>query len=120
MDAGPDPRAGPGLLDLQTKRAGLGALFYGELISVNCRCCSRWAAVGLFLGATRAFPQGQITFNNRVNNVVIAPVYGVEAANPNLVRNGNTSSGTPVGTQTYSGSLLAGTGFTAQLFGGPT
>src|SRR5437899_2952436 len=33
---------------------------------------------------------------------------------------GNTASGTPAGTQIYSGALLAGTGFTAQLFAGPT
>jgi len=67
----------------------------------------------------QAFPQGQITFNNRVNNVVIAPVYGVEA-DANVARHGNTASGTPTGGQTYSGALLAGTGFTAQLFAGPT
>lgn len=73
----------------------------------------------LLLAPARAFPQGQITFNNRVNNVVIAPVYGVEA-DPHLARHGNTASGTPAGTQSYSGPLLAGTGFTAQLFGGPT
>ena len=37
-----------------------------------------------------------------------------------LAKSGNTSLGTPVGTQTYNGSPLAGNGYTAQLFGGPT
>jgi len=73
----------------------------------------------LLLAPGRAFPQGQITFNNRVNNVVIAPVYGLEA-DPHLAKHGNTASGTPAGIQSYAGALLAGTAFTAQLFAGPT
>lgn len=65
-------------------------------------------------------PQGQVVFNNRIFNAVVAPVYGVEPSNPELVKQGNTATGTPPGAQTYSGALLAGSGFTAQFFGGPT
>jgi len=65
-------------------------------------------------------PQGQLVFNNRVNNLVVAPVYGVDPLDASAVRNGNTSSGTPPGLQTYNGAPLSGAGFTAQLFGGST
>ena len=50
----------------------------------------------------------------------MAPIYGPEPANPQLAKHGNTASGTPAGTQVYSGDPLSGAGFTVQLFGGPT
>ena len=64
-------------------------------------------------------PQGQVVFDNHVNNVVVAPVYGVDPANLGLARQGNTATGFPSGTQTYAGAPIDGSGFTAQLFGGP-
>jgi hypothetical protein len=67
-----------------------------------------------------AFPQGQVVFNNRVAGVVVAPVYNLDPGHPNLVRRGNTSGGIPPGPQVYAGSLLAGAGFSAQLFAGAT
>jgi hypothetical protein len=67
-----------------------------------------------------AFPQGQVIFENRVAGIVVAPVYNPDPADPTLVRHGNTSDATPPGTQTYAGALLAGPGFSAQLFGGMT
>jgi hypothetical protein len=76
--------------------------------------------VVLLLGICNSFPQGQIFFNNRVNNVVVGPVYDVESTDPYLQLRGNTPAGTPAGTQTYTGRPLAGTGFTAQLFAGAT
>ncbi|MEO5802438.1 MAG: hypothetical protein ABIR24_02830 [Verrucomicrobiota bacterium] len=66
------------------------------------------------------FAQGEIVFNNRITNALIAPVFDVEPSNPFLTNHGNTASGTPAGTQIYNGAPLAGTNFTAQLFGGTT
>jgi hypothetical protein len=74
----------------------------------------------LFLGCLEALPQGQIIFNNRVSGIVVAPIYGPEISNTELVKHGNTSGGTPAGTQSYSGQPLQSVGYTAQLFGGPT
>lgn len=56
--------------------------------------------------------QGLLIFNNRVGEQVVAPVYNLELANPALAKRGNG--------QIYTGHPLAGSGFTAQLFGGPT
>lgn len=56
--------------------------------------------------------QGLVVFNNRVGNEIVAPVYNVEGSNPGLAKRGNS--------QVYNGAPLAGNGFTAQLFGGPT
>lgn len=62
-----------------------------------------------------AFPQGQIFFDNRANpagtpgsfpGAVVAPIYNVDAANPFQKKQGNTSTGVPVGNVTYGGSLL--------------
>jgi hypothetical protein len=82
----------------------------------------KWIVVLILLLWTRllAMGQGQLVFNNRVNNVVQAPVYGVEPLRPDLFKHGNTAEGFPAGSQTYNGLPLAGTGFTAQLFGGST
>jgi hypothetical protein len=61
----------------------------------------------------------QITFNNRLSGVVIAPIYGLEPSNPQLCKGGNTPAGYPAGTQTYSGAPLAGVSYTAELWLGP-
>jgi hypothetical protein len=74
----------------------------------------------LALSIVTARSQGQLLFNNRVNDVVVAPLYGPEPSAPGLAKHGNTVTGIPAGTQTYSGALLSGAGFTAQLFGGST
>jgi len=74
----------------------------------------------LVLSIVTARSQGQLLFNNRVNDIVVAPLYGPEPSAPGLAKHGNTVSGIPAGTQTYSGALLSGAGFTAQLFGGST
>ncbi len=71
------------------------------------------------LGASAGWSQGLVVFDNRVTGTVVAPVYGVEAITPSLAQHGNSPDGTPPGTQVYSGGLVAGTGFTAQLYGGP-
>src|SRR5437868_1140662 len=86
-----------------------------------------------FLSGTSAlFGQGTIFFNNRGTTPgtdgrapVVAPIFGIDEANPNLSKQGNpsaswngTSGPTPVplGTQTYGGTPLHGTGYTAQLW----
>jgi hypothetical protein len=62
--------------------------------------------------------QGKVTFNNRVVGTVVAPVYGVNPANPTEMLQGNAANGTPAGTMVYGGPLLDGTGYSAQLFWG--
>jgi hypothetical protein len=74
----------------------------------------------LFSSGVVVVAQGQIVFSNRITNAIIAPVYGVELSDSTLSKQGNTVSGTPAGNQTYTGALLAGSGYTAQLFGGTT
>jgi len=65
--------------------------------------------------------QGQGTFDwgNRIPGVLLAPIYGADPSSPTAFRSGNTPSGLPAGTQTYHGPLLAGLGFSAQLYFGP-
>jgi len=62
-----------------------------------------------------AFPQGQITFDNRANpsgtpgvspGVVVAPIYNVDPSCPTCSKQGNTSAGIPAGSTTYNSSLL--------------
>jgi hypothetical protein len=84
---------------------------------------------GLVLAsAVASFGQGQVLFNNRVVNTpslpgpnanVYAPVYDVEPGNPTLSQTGQSSIGDPMGATAYGGARLSGTGFTAQLWGGP-
>src|SRR5439155_14579230 len=62
--------------------------------------------------------------NNRVSSGapsgVVAPIFGVDSANPNSPKQGNPANYAiapiPTGTQTYGGSPLVGTGFTASLW----
>lgn len=76
--------------------------------------------LAFFASGVGAFAQGEIVFNNRITNTLVAPVYDVEPSNQTLIQQGNAASGTPAGTQIYNGALLSGTGYTAQLFGGTT
>lgn len=87
----------------------------------------------LLASAISAFGQGSVNFNNRVNTgnpgpqgQVVAPIFGVDPANPTAAKKGNpatdwngTSGPTPVpsGNIVYGGAPLRGTGFTAQLWG---
>jgi hypothetical protein len=73
----------------------------------------------VFTCAASVFAQGTIVFNNHVVGSIVAPVYGVDPANPSVPQSGNTANGFPVGTTVYGGATLSGTGFTAQLWGGP-
>jgi len=62
--------------------------------------------------------QGTINYSTRVVGAVVAPVYGPELDNPSVSKTGNTPAGTPAGTQTYSGELLKGDAWSAELFAG--
>jgi len=68
-----------------------------------------------------AYSQGQIVFNNRVLSstlgTVNAPIYGPQVGDP--LRHLNGPAATNGGSVNYTGPLLAGTGFTAALYGGP-
>jgi len=82
---------------------------------------------GLLCAAAGAFAQGSIQFNDRVTGTstaaVVAPIYGVDPNNPSTPKHGNAATGPttpiPTGTQTYGGSPLVGTGFTASLWARP-
>jgi hypothetical protein len=68
--------------------------------------------------AASAFAQGTVQFNNIVTASQLRfPIYDVEVGNPIAEKHGNTSTGQPAGAQTYSGALLAGTGYTVELWG---
>jgi len=68
--------------------------------------------------AIGAYAQGTVQFVNNSGTAFRAPIYGVETTGPQGTQiRGNTSAGIPAGTAVYTGSLLSGTGFTAQLWG---
>jgi hypothetical protein len=73
----------------------------------------------LVSAAVAVHGQGSVVFNNRVTGTVVAPIYGPQVGTPGVRQTGNTSTGTPAGSTVYTGTLLQGTGFTAQLWGGP-
>lgn len=64
--------------------------------------------------AVNVMGQGIVNFSSRVLPDILAHVYGAQAGNPVLT--GNSATEAPVGSQVYLGALLAGTGFSAQLF----
>jgi hypothetical protein len=70
---------------------------------------------GTFLSPS-ALAQGTVVFNNRVTGVVIAPVYSPEVGNSCARFYGNTTNGFPAGETVYTGTPLAGAGWSAQLF----
>lgn len=71
--------------------------------------------------AVGACAQGTVVFNNNGTGYR-APIY-LPQAGPWSISGGsligNTTSGLPPGTQVYTGGLLVGSGYTAQLFSGP-
>jgi hypothetical protein len=71
--------------------------------------------VGAMLAsAVCVLAQGTLSYNQRVANTVIAPTYLGAPGEP--AKSGNTQAGFPAESQTYLGPLLAGSGFSAQLF----
>ena len=65
--------------------------------------------------AASVMAQGTISFSTRVTGIVVGHVYG-PAVGETQQKTGNTAAETPIGTQTYLGSLLTGSGFSAQLW----
>jgi len=82
----------------------------------------QWVWVGLVAATItpRVAAQGYIVFNNRVPGQLSAPIFGGEPGNPGVRLRGNPANGIPIGTTAYHGPLLAGAGFTAQLWAGPS
>jgi hypothetical protein len=66
---------------------------------------------------TGALAQGTVIFNTAVSGSTSSRVYLPDA--DNVQRSGNTAGQLPVGTQTYTGALLTGSGWTAQLWAVP-
>jgi len=67
--------------------------------------------------AASVLAQGSVTFNNRVAGTLITHVYAPQVADIYTQVTGNTAIDTPVGAQNYTGALLTGAGWTAQLWG---
>ena len=80
---------------------------------------SRLVFCAALLTAAGAAGQGGVLFSTRVPGQVGAPVFGPELADPTLPLQGNPSDGYPVGSQAYTGALLSGTNYTAELWAGP-
>jgi len=74
------------------------------------------AAVYLFTSARQLNAQGTINYTIRTPAIIVAHVYAPELSDPTIVKVGNTASETPSGTQTYTGALLTGSGWSAELF----
>jgi len=68
--------------------------------------------------AVSAFSQGTVIFVNNGTGFK-APVYGPELAGSQIALQGNSPAGLPAGTTVYTGPLLWGSGFTAQLWSAP-
>jgi len=79
---------------------------------------------GLLCATAGAFAQGSIQFANRLVNTttaaVVSPIFGVDPANPTQEKHGQPATAAtapiPTGTQTYGGTGLVGSGFTASLW----
>jgi hypothetical protein len=57
--------------------------------------------------------QGTLNYNQRISGVFVTHTY---LGGPGEGRYGNTATDLPAGTQTYTGALLQGTNYSAQLF----
>lgn len=73
------------------------------------------ASLLLYLAAfsSQGLAQGEINYSLRVTGSIVAHVY--EPIYRDFLY-GNTAAETPVGTQTYPGNVIQGTGYSAQLF----
>ena len=67
---------------------------------------------------TGALAQGTVVFNNNVAGSS-SRVYLPDPLNPGVQTTGNTAAQNPVGTTTYAGALVSGSGYTAQLWAIP-
>lgn len=74
------------------------------------------ASLGLAFVALGAAAQGTVNFSMTVSGVLSTRVYLPDPDHPFWPLYGNTSGQIPTGTQTYSGALVTGNGFVAQLW----
>jgi len=82
------------------------------------------ALVGIGISA---YPQGQVVFQNLIGGTnasssIRAPIFGPEPTDPSRAITGQSSQNNsfPPGSTVYTGPLLAGTGFSAELWAGPS
>ncbi len=71
--------------------------------------------VSLLVISLNVLAQGTVIFNNRVPGSVVTHVYGPEVGNPGRMITGNGPNDYPPGTTTYTGTLIQGSGYLAQL-----
>ena len=75
------------------------------------------STVALLVTTLAALAQGTVNFSTRVSGIVVGHVYDYDPSDRfGFSQYGNTASENPAGTQTYAGALLAGSGFSAQLW----
>jgi hypothetical protein len=72
----------------------------------------------LMAGAASVFGQGAINWGNQAGGRF--PIYGPDPGNPSSSQSGQSSLGNPPGATAYNGALLQGTGFTFDVFAGPS
>jgi hypothetical protein len=78
-------------------------------------------ATGLVVGAVscgNVRAQGVLQFENMSGTTHRAQIFGIDACF--CAKTGNSASGFPTGAQTYTGTLLAGAGFTIELWAAPS
>jgi len=72
----------------------------------------------VLISANGAFGQGSVlNVNNISTSTFRALIYNVETGDNTIQKHGNSAGDTPSGTTVYTGGLLAGTGWTIQLWG---
>lgn len=94
-------------------------------VNIMKTICSRtnsiritFALLGTWLLAQSAVHgQGTVWFNNRIAGTLVTHVYGPDPEYG--MPHGNTSIDTPAGSTVYTGNLLTGSGWTAQLWSAP-
>jgi len=72
--------------------------------------------LALAVATVSVMAQGSVNFTTVSGALLRAPVYGPELGDPTLSKSGNSATGIPAGAQVYTGSLLTGSGYTAQLW----
>jgi hypothetical protein len=72
--------------------------------------------LAVFAWAGAATGQGTVWLNNRVTGLLVTHVYGPNVTDSWWQLHGNAANDTPAGTMTYTGTLLTGNGWTAQLW----
>jgi len=75
--------------------------------------------LALLAMAVSIHAQGTLQVGNNFTGAFRAPIYGLDSADPTASQSGQTATGLPTGTTTYTGPLLQGAGYTFALFAGP-